>query len=135
MSSLLHTALVQRDLPRVEKLLEEGADPNAPNERGLRPLHVAISEDDPAGSQELVKMLIKHGATANAWDVELYTTPLLRASEPPNLAVAQVLLEHGADANDRRGDGESPLRLSAGARDLEMAKLLLRHGAGKTINE
>lgn len=135
MSSPIHTAIVQRDLARVEKLLVEGADPNAPDENGLRPLHLAISDEDLAGSLELVTLLIKHGATVNAWDVEHYATPLLRASNPPNIAVAQVLLEHGADANDRQGDGESPLRLSVQAQDLEMAKLLLRYGAGKTIND
>ncbi len=135
MSSPLHTAIVERDLARVEKLLSEGADPNAPNERGLRPLHVAISPEDLAGSLELVKTLIKHGVTVNEWDVEHYETPLLRAANPPNIAVGQVLLEHGANPNDRRGDGESPLRLSVQAQDLEMAKLLLKYGAGKTINE
>ena len=135
MSSPLNSALVQRDLQETERLLSEGADPNAPNEKGLRPLHVAISAEDPAGSLELVKSLIKHGAPVDEWDLEHYETPLLRACDPPNIAVAQVLLDHGANANDRRGDGESPLRLCVQAQDLELAKLLLKHGAGNTIND
>jgi ankyrin repeat protein len=135
MSSPIHAALAQRDLVRVKKLLSEGADPNAPDESGLRPLHVAITDEDPAGSLDLVTMLVRHGAIVNSWDDEHYATPLLRASDPPNFAVAKVLLEHGADANDRRGDGESPLRLSVQAQDFEMAKLLLHHGAAASIND
>lgn len=135
MSLPLDSALVQRDVQRVGRLLSEGADPNAPNEKGLRPLHVAISAEDLAGSLELVKTLIKHGAAVNEWDLDHFETPLLRACDPPNIAVGQVLLEHGANPNDRRGDGESPLRLSVQAQNLEMAKLLLKYEAAKTINE
>ena len=85
MSSPLNSALVQRDLQETERLLSEGADPNAPNEKGLRPLHVAISAEDPAGSLELVKSLIKHGAPVDEWDLEHYETPLLRACDPRTL--------------------------------------------------
>jgi ankyrin repeat protein len=135
MPTPLIKAIALRDRSRVERLLSEGADPNAPDDDGLRPLHVAISQEDFAESPEFVKLLLKHGADVNEWDVNHNDTPLLRACDPPNKAVAQILLEAGADPNVRRSDGESPLRLSVEAQDLDMATLLLRFGAGETVNE
>jgi ankyrin repeat protein len=134
-SSALITAIIQRDLRRVESLVSQGADPNAPDNKGWRPLHAAISQADFERSIEFVKLLLKHGANVNEWDVNHNDTPILCACDPPNLAMARVLLEAGADPNALRSDGESPLRLCAAAKDLEMAKLLLQHGAGKTIDE
>jgi uncharacterized protein len=134
-SSGLITAIVQHDLSRVESLLSQGADPNAPDEEGWRPLHAAIGQVDFEGSVEFVKLLLKHSANVNEWDVNHNETPILGACDPPNLAAARILLEAGADPNARRSDGESPLRLCVQAEKLEMAKLLLSYGAGKTINE
>jgi ankyrin repeat protein len=57
------------------------------------------------------------------------------ACDPPNLAAARLLLEAGADPTVHRADGESPLLLAAAARNVELAELLLRHGARKTIDE
>src|SRR2546429_9620360 len=134
-SSGLITAIVQHDLSRVKTLLAQGADPNAAGEMGWRPLHVAIGQFDFEGSIEFVKLLLMYGANVNEWDVNHNETPILTASDPPNLAAARILLEAGADPNAVRSDGESPLRLCVQAKNLEMAKLLLRYGAGKTINK
>ena len=155
MSSTLIQAITDHNLDRVEKLLSEGEDPNAPDDEGRRPLHVAIREVDFKGTIEVVKLLLRHGANVNElvrrvrgspWDVYNNETPILlacdqRTTNPlgaersSRVAVAQVLLEAGADPNALRADGESPLLLSVQAQDLEMATLLLRYGAGKTINE
>lgn len=134
-SSVLIASIVQHDLSGVERLLSQGADPNAPDETGWRPLHVAIGHVDFEGSIEIVKLLLKHGANVNEWDVNRKETPILSACDPPNITMARVLLEAGADPNARRSDGESALRLCAAAQDLEMATLVLRYGAGKSINE
>ena len=134
-SSGLITAIVQHDLSRIESLLSQGADPNAPDEEGWRPLHVVIGQVDFEGSIEVVTLLLKHAANVNDWDVNHNETPILSACDPPNIAVARVLLEASADPNARRSDGESPLRLCVAVQHLEMATLLLKYGAGKTINE
>jgi ankyrin repeat protein len=134
-SSDLIMAIVQHDLSRFKGLLSLGSDPNAPDEEGWRPLHAAVGEVDFEGSIEFVKLLLKRGGNVNEWDVHRQETPILTASDPPNLAVAQILLEAGADPNVVRSDGESPLRLCVQAKDLEMVTLLLRYGASNTINK
>jgi uncharacterized protein len=135
MSTELSVAIVQHDLGRVRTLLSHGADPNAPNEDGWRPLHLAIGELGVGGTIEFITLLLQHGADANEWDVNHNETPLLSASDPPELEAARVLLEAGADPNVRRSDGESSLRLCVRAQNLQMAALLLRHGAGEKIND
>jgi len=135
MSEQLFEAIVQHDLSRVGVLLAQGADPNAPNEEGWRPIHIAIGELGVGGSAEFVKLLIQSGADVNAWDVNHHETPLMSASVPEGMEAARVLLEAGADPNVRNRVGDSPLRLCVWEDDLDMVALLLRHGAGLTINE
>jgi ankyrin repeat protein len=54
----LAVAIERRDGPLVRALLEAGADPNAPNDRGWTPLHQAASVNRPA----LVVLLLEAGA-------------------------------------------------------------------------
>lgn len=135
MSSDLFDAIINHDIVRVRALLAQGADPNATDKEGWRPLHVAIGEFGFGGTTEFVSVLIEHGADVNGWDANRNETPLLNASMPSEIEAARILLEAGADPNVRRSDGESPLRLAVWEKDLEYATLLLRHGAGKTVNE
>jgi hypothetical protein len=58
----LHGAVARRDVEIVKMLLERGADPNAPQERGFVPLHDAAAN----GNLELVQLLVKRGAQVNA---------------------------------------------------------------------
>ena len=140
-SSELITAIVQDDLRLVGSLLSQGADPNSPDENGWRSLHAAVGQVDfeksinYVKSVEFVKLLLKHGANVNEWDINHNETPILCACDPPNIDMVRVLLEAGANPNVLRSDGESPLLLCAAAQNLELATLLLQYGAGKTINE
>ncbi|MFY2559780.1 ankyrin repeat domain-containing protein [Corallococcus terminator] len=134
-SSDLLEAIVQHELERVRALLERGADPNLPRDDGWRPLHVAIGQIGAGGTIDFIKLLLEHGADVNAWDANHHETPILSAMEPPELEVARVLLEAGADPNVRRSTHESPLQLAVEHEHLEMTALLLRHGAGRTMNE
>lgn len=135
MSSELFAAIVQHDLGRVRTLLSQGADPNAPKEDGWRPLHTAIGQLRVGGKVEFIAVLLEYGANVNEWDANHNETPILSASDPPEIDAARVLLEAGADPNVRRSDGESPLRLCVWEEDAEMAALLLHYGAGKTVND
>ncbi|NTX64307.1 ankyrin repeat domain-containing protein [Myxococcus sp. CA051A] len=135
LSSELFEAIVQHDLERVRALLVRGADPNLPREDGWRPLHVAIGQMGVGGTIDFIKLLIEHGADVNEWDAHHHETPLLSAMEPPELEVARVLLEAGADPNVRRSTHESPLQLAVEHEHPELTALLLRHGAGRTMDE
>jgi ankyrin repeat protein len=135
MLSDFFAALAGHDVDRVRSLLSQGADPNAPNADGWRPLHVVIGHLDVGRAVELVRVLLEHGAEVEAWDVDRNETPLLSASVPGGAAVARVLLEAGANANVRNRVGDSPLRQAVWARDRDLVELLLRHGATHTIDE
>jgi ankyrin repeat protein len=105
---------------------------------GWRPLHRAIGQIEVGGSIDFVKLLLLHGADANAWDENRNETPILSASDPLDMEdfeAARILLEAGANPNVRRSDGESPLRLAARGRALQLAGMLLQHGAKESIDE
>lgn len=134
-SSALMAAIAEHDMPRVKALLDSGVDSNEPDEQGWRPLHLACSEIEFEDAIETVGLLIERGADVNAWDLNHNETPILVACDPLNRVIVCRLLEAGADPNARRSDGESALRLCAGAQDVEMAALLLQYGAAETIND
>jgi len=88
----LHRATEGGDAEVVERLLREGADPNAKeSDCGMTPLHVAASE----GHVEAVKVLIVGGADLSAKD-DAGQTPLQWAAEDYPEA-AEVLLANGAE--------------------------------------
>ncbi len=55
----LDTAAVRGNLEEVQALLEGGADPNIPCEKGATPLHDAVGQ----GHIEVVRLLLKSGAS------------------------------------------------------------------------
>src|ERR1041384_6412428 len=59
-------------------------------------------------------------------------TPLLATATTGNLAVAKLLLDHGADVHGGNR-WMTPLLWAAARRDGEMVSLLRKHGATETI--
>ena len=70
--------------------------------KGWTPLHDAVSENDFA----TVEVLLKGGADANA-KTNLGATPLYYAVSKNASATVEVLLKAGADANAKDSDGYS----------------------------
>jgi ankyrin repeat protein len=54
----IHAAVASKNLDVVRAVLEAGADPNAAQQQGFRPIHEAGS----SGSRELAELLLKYGA-------------------------------------------------------------------------
>lgn len=54
----IHAAVASKNIDIVRAVLEAGADPNAAQQQGFRPIHEAGS----SGSRELAELLLKHGA-------------------------------------------------------------------------
>jgi len=141
MSDEIFKAIKQHDARQVAALLSQGADPNARSTQPpqWRPLDCVIEETDHGGPQEVIleimRLLIQHGADVNAWadDKHCYN-PLLAAVTWKNREAVKLLLEAGADPNVFNCFSESPLAGAVEEDDLEMAALLLRHGANKTID-
>lgn len=54
----IHAAVASKNIAIVRAVLDAGADPNAAQQQGFRPIHEAGS----SGSRELAELLLKHGA-------------------------------------------------------------------------
>jgi hypothetical protein len=140
----------------VDRLLAEGADPNAPDELGLPPFHLAILRRQTVtasqllehgvsvdardgcgftalhlaagdGMRDMVEFLLARGADANASEAEGYT-PLHAAAEAGRVEVVALLLRRGARVNARRTTGETPLTEAASRGHAAVADLLRRYG-------
>ncbi len=143
MSEALIDAINARDLDRLARLLAAGESPNQPftSRYTYTPLDGAVASlqfipnGRPSGSIDAVVLLLRYGADVNAWDAAHSMTPLLTAVEIPHLEAVRLLLVAGADPNIQNDEGESPLHHCAKNGLLEMARLLLRCGATKTIDK
>ncbi len=107
-------------------LLNRGAaiDSRSTNAMKNTPLHAAA-----AGAKfEMVKLLLDHGADANARQHGGWTA-LHSAAQTGNRAMGETLLAHGADVKARADNNQSPLDLALVHGYGEMATLLEGLGA------
>ncbi len=127
---LLHVLVMEGNLDGVIAALERGADPNERDRSQRTPLFIsAMSDDLPITSE-----LIRRGANVNARDVN-GETPLHFAAREHTPSAALALLENGAVVDAQDIHGNTPLfRAVYDSRGRgEMIKLLLSHGADKTL--
>ena len=120
----LHWAVRSNDTAAVQRLLRDGANPDAANRYGVTPLSLA-SENASApmvqtllksgahasdailmiaartGSAEIVRMLLARGANPNARENTLGETALMWAAAEDHPGAVRALIEHGADPNAR----------------------------------
>jgi hypothetical protein len=94
------------------------------------------------GHLDACRMLIANGAEVDALTLPLERreggdTPLMRAVWGRSIAVAELLLEAGADVDDVDGmTGDTPLLAAARSGQRSMCQLLLEHGADlETFNQ
>lgn len=93
----LHDALNLHTYDEAIRLIRRGADVNAMNTDGKLPL-VLAADDPSANAYDVVRELLLHGARVNETD-RRGRTALHRAADHGNMAVADLLLRHGADIN------------------------------------
>ena len=118
------------DAARLEALFREDSElAKARSPDGFTALHYAAF----FGSPEAVRALVAAGADVEARSTNEEfapeATPLHSAVAAGRMDNAQALLEEGADPNVRQHGGFTPLMQAEQRGDLDLAELLIRHGA------
>jgi uncharacterized protein len=109
-----------------EHLNKDPARLNAFSTDGFTPLGLASF----FGHKETVAFLLVQGAEVNLPSQNpMHVMPLHSAVAGRHTPIAQMLLEHGADANAKQELGFTPLYAAAQTGQVEMVRLLLAHGA------
>ena len=116
-------------------LLEHGADASEENDQGMTPLHMMSQTNikDDGNILNLVLLLLKYGAEMNKWNKD-HRTPLHLAIRRNRIKLAEILLEHGADAIAEDNRGQTPLHalsdkdIYSGDDVQSVVLLLLTHG-------
>ena len=107
----LHDAAANGNPAEVEALLPAGADPDAPGDNGVTPLHPAAAHN---AAPAVVEALTGAGADPNAGS-RYGATPLhMAARSNGNPAVVEALLAAGADPNVASKNGVTPLHPAVG---------------------
>jgi len=107
------------DLQIMLSLLENGADVEAENVDGLRPIHCAVRTK----LVELVELLIQHGANVDAADV--FGNRPLHEAVSHGLRVVQLLVQRGAKLNVQNIDGKTPLHIAVERQQSDVILFLL----------
>lgn len=130
---ILHFIAKRGDLELFEYLLTSNSAINDIEIRtfnGETPLYIAAQN----GQTDVARLLIERGADLEAANNIMGLTPL-HVAKP---AVAELLLEHGANVNSRNAFGDTPLHYVSGCRPAndpsrEKAKLLISYNADPNI--
>ena len=120
------------DADRVRALLHQ--DPTlarAWTQDGFTALHYAAF----FGTSEAARVLLEHGADANALAThpQLKVRPIHSAAASQQRETVRLLLDHGADANSGQEGGFTALHSAAFHDDRELAELLLGRGADRSL--
>lgn len=86
------------------------------------PLHLAAS----LGNQDILKLLLGHGAAVNIQCGPDKATPLHLAAEDGDIECVKILIDAGATVTTRNKKQQTPLHLAALSQSTETIELLLR---------
>jgi ankyrin repeat protein len=127
----LHGAI--RDVGMVQSLLNKGADVNCRQDDLRTPLHLAACD----GELEVARVLVEHKADVDSRDNEGKAPLCLLLEGDHNegdiLDLARSLLKHCTDVNIRTTNEWTLLHAAAFWGRLEIARMLLDHGANPKV--
>jgi ankyrin repeat protein len=127
-------AIDNLDVKGVRAALAAGADANAPDEQGVAPLALAVSAEDYGCPPSFMPGFESPSPLSRCFQDHQYR-PSPNIPWKKRLAIARLLLEHGADASSGGPHGDPPLVASFWnwpAPSDELARLLV--GAGADVN-
>ena len=126
-------ALDRRHFHLAQVLHRSGSSVEPRGREGRTPLHTATFY----GNLEMIQVLLDYGVNVNA-KTDFGSNALEFASwgdRIVNPRVARLLLDHGADPNERGLYGLTPLLRASKVGDIEMARLLVEHGASVELQD
>jgi ankyrin repeat protein len=123
-ASPLTTAVLRRDLIRLQQLLDAGADPNEKDGQGFSPWMWAIHFEDNAA----LSLILSKVAAIPPADVS-GRRKLSVAASLSNLVAAHALLSKGVPVDSPAIDGSTPLLVAAASGYTDLMKVFLDAGA------
>ena len=117
----LWSAAIENDTIKLKKLLNAKHDPNKKDNSGYTALHYAAR----AGHNDILKILLSHGANPNSLTTAGSTTPLHRAAYMGNLETIEILLKNQGNVHISDSDGKTALHKCAEKGHYNCAKLIL----------
>ena len=112
-----------------KRLLDAGADANAPDNSGRTPLHTAVASD----AQGVFQILLRNRATNLNAKMTDGTTALILASRLAIEGMADDLIQSEADINSADINGKSALHWAAAVNNEDAVQSLLAAGANKYV--
>jgi hypothetical protein len=92
----------------IQCLLASGAPPDVPDISGHTALHHACTP--PIGHAEMTKLLLEKGANVNVQN-RYGEVPIFFPFQGGDIALVDLLMEHGADLDIKDGNGDSPRKM------------------------
>ncbi|MFW9889160.1 MAG: ankyrin repeat domain-containing protein [Candidatus Thorarchaeota archaeon] len=122
--SQLHESAHDGDLEGVKQAIANGADVEATDGRGMKPIHWAALR----GYKEIVVVLLESGADVNGQNSAEWT-PVMHASMEGHIEIVRILLDNGAEVNAQTYVAGTALMFASGNGHKQVVKLLLSAGA------
>jgi len=120
LASLIETGNRKAALERIRA----GADVNAAQPDGTRPIHWAVHRVD----YELIGALIAKKANVNVRN-QFGSTPIAQAAELADARIVKMLLDAGAEPEGANPDGQTALMLAIKTGELPVVEMLIKAGA------
>ncbi|XP_004638619.1 cyclin-dependent kinase 4 inhibitor B [Octodon degus] len=115
----LANAAARGQVEKVRQLLDAGADPNAVNRFGRRPIQVMMM-----GSAPMAELLLLHGAEPNCADPATLTRPIHDAAREGFMDTLVALHRAGAQLDVRDAWGRLPVDLAEEQGHRDVARYL-----------
>ncbi|XP_023215803.1 neurogenic locus Notch protein-like [Centruroides sculpturatus] len=123
----LHLAARYARADAAKRLLDAGADANAPDNTGRTPLHAAVAAD----AQGVFQILLRNRATNLNARMRDGTTPLILAARLAIEGMVEDLINAEVDINAADDHGKTPLHWAAAVNNVDAVRVLLAHGANR----
>jgi len=129
--SILMVACAQTKVPdNISILIENGHKVNYTAKSKESALHLAMYNENP---YQITSILIKNGAKINVKD-QTGQTPLMNCSENADLQTLKLLIDYGANVNEKSDEKDKPSVLflaSSGCKNPNVIRTLIKSGANK----